>query len=81
MCKIIDEILQTDTYYKGTKHYYSPTVTKADMVNYVNDVYDLDMSIVTISTGRVIDKSLISKYTKQRKDLKTQIQEQKEFWK
>jgi dTDP-4-dehydrorhamnose reductase len=80
MCKIIDEIIQSDKYYLGTKHYYSPTVTKADMVTYVNEVYDLDISVIPISTGGVIDKSLTSKYTKQRKDLKEQIQEQRDFW-
>lgn len=80
MAKIIKEIIETDNYYKGTKHYYSPTVTKADMVNYVNEVYDLDMTVNAISTGRIIDKSLTSKYTEQRKDLKEQIQEQKDFW-
>ena len=74
MCKIIDEIITSDTYYKGTKHYYAPTVTKADMVEYVNDVYELGITVNSI------DKSLASKYTECRKDLRVQIQEQKDFW-
>ena len=47
---------------------------------YINDVYELGMTVNAISTGRVIDKSLTSKYTKSRKNVKQQIQEQREFW-
>ena len=81
MCKIIDEIIKSDTYFKGTKHYYSPTVSKADMVNYVNEIYDLGITVNSMSAGDgVVDKSLRSRYTESRKDLKEQIKEQMDFW-
>lgn len=80
MCKIIHEIIESNSYYKGTKHYYSPIVTKADMIKYVNEVYDLNIKINVIDTGTIINKTLLSKYTKERKDLKEQIKEQKNFW-
>lgn len=80
MCKIIEEMINNGAYYKGTRHYYSPTVTKFDMINYVNEVYGLGITVNSVSTGVVIDKSLNSKYTVCRKDLREQIKEQKYFW-
>ena len=42
----IKKTVKSDTYFKGTKHYYSPTVSKADMVNYVNEIYRIYSGLV-----------------------------------
>ena len=51
------------------------------MVNYVNEIYNLGITVNSMSTGDgVVDKSLRSRYTESRKDLKEQIKEQMDFW-
>lgn len=81
MCKIINEMIKSGTYFKGTKHYYSPTVSKADMINYINEVYNLGITVNSMSVGNgIVNKSLRSRYTESRKDLKEQIKEQMDFW-
>jgi dTDP-4-dehydrorhamnose reductase len=81
MCEIINEIIGSNGYWWGVRHYYSPTITKSDMVTYVNEVYDLGITVNSMSVGGIVDKTLVSKYvTKPRPNLKTQIENQKHFW-
>ena len=80
MSKIINHIIETDGFWGGVRHFYSPSVSKADMVEYINDVYDLSITVERVG-GDVVDKTLTSKYRDvSEPNLKLQIQEQKDFW-
>lgn len=78
LAKIICEMIKNNTYWKGVRHIFSPnTVSKCDLCRYINDIYQLNITIrskdtpcknMTLST--VYDISYIIP------DIKTQIEEQ-----
>ena len=59
---IIEKIINTNTFWKGVRHIFSPNiVSKYDLCNYINDIYNLNISIVKYET-KIINKSLNTCY-------------------
>lgn len=67
--RAIDRILSTDLYYEGIFHIFSPdTISKKDLLEIFNNVYNLGLRIKTVDAGQKIDRTLSSKY-----DISSQI--------
>ena len=63
LSKIIHKIIQKNKYWKGTRHIYSPdTVSKFELCQLVNQIYDLNMDVVQFELPEKIDRSLSSIY-------------------
>jgi len=75
---IIDEIENIES--QRLRHVYSNRVSKFDVLNVINDEFDLGMSIKVASIG-LIDRSLstIFEDNKIRKNLRNQVQELRDF--
>jgi len=71
LSKLINNIIKSSSFWEGTKHVFSPdTVSKYELVNMINDIYDLNITInekitevdcyrnLSTSLDSVIDKSL-----------------------
>jgi dTDP-4-dehydrorhamnose reductase len=81
-CKIIDIIISTQQFWKGARHVYSPTVkSKSELVEYINDVYTLNLNINPIKASVCVDKTLTSTYPLiwNIPELEDQIREQSKF--
>lgn len=63
LAKIIKEIIDKNIFWKGIRHIFSPnTVTKYDLVFFINQIYNLNIKIHKSDTVNKIDKSLNSIY-------------------
>lgn len=72
---IINKIINEKLFWKGVRHIYSPNiVSKYDLCNYINEIYNLNITINKLST-ETINKTLVSVYTPlfEIQDIKTQI--------
>ena len=86
LAKVIEQIVTGPVPYMGTKHIFSPEpVNKYELLNIVNDVYDLNIDIKSVEADEVIDRTLSSIWENNPSDeysiptIKEQIKEMKEF--
>lgn len=80
LCKIIKSMIEKRAYYSGIRHFYSPKVyTKYEMLNMINEIFQLNVNIEKYIHSQPINKSLKSNYdtceTYNIPDLKVQIKE------
>jgi dTDP-4-dehydrorhamnose reductase len=62
LAKQIRSIIETNSYWKGVRHYYSPdTVSKHQLVSDINEIYELNND-VTPAMSSYCDRSLTTKY-------------------
>lgn len=62
LAKIIYKVIKDDLYWEGTRHIFSPkSVSKFELVSIINEVYDLNITVVPFETEKV-DKTLITIY-------------------
>ena len=80
LSKHISDIIKTNSYWKGVKHYFSPdTVSKYQLVSYINEIYELGNEVVPIMSN-YCDRSLTTKYISSVKtSIKNQILELKNY--
>jgi dTDP-4-dehydrorhamnose reductase len=80
LSKQICNIIQTNSYWKGIRHYHSPDiVSKYELVSYINEIYKLGINIIP-KMEKYCDRSLSSKYESPIKTtIKDQILELKEY--
>lgn len=58
---LIDYIIQNNLFWKGNRHILSPNdVSKYELVSYINDIYQLGITITPIESGQQCDKTLRS---------------------
>ena len=81
LSKLIDEIIQNNLYWHGTKHVFSPdVVTKYQLVNMINDIYDLNITINKKETISKCHRNLSTSSTPMiKKRLYEQLRELKNF--
>ena len=86
LAKVIEQIVTGTIPYMGIKHIFSPEpVNKYELLNIVNDVYDLNIDIKSVEADEVIDRTLSSVWENNPSDeynipsIKEQIKEMKEF--
>lgn len=80
VAKYIEKMIETNSYWKGIKHLHSnETVSKYQLANYVNEIYELDIKITPIDLEMTVNKTLSSIYDNVviNKSIKEQIIEQK----
>lgn len=58
LAKGIEQIIANKSYWHGIRHYFSETVTKAQLVRDIAEVYDLDIQIIDCEGDVGIDRTL-----------------------
>ncbi len=62
-CKIVDYMINNNLYWKGVRHIFSPDiVSKCELIELINDEYNLNIKINKHETETKVDKTLVSKY-------------------
>jgi len=86
LAKVIEQLVTHDVTFMGIKHIFSPEpVNKYELLNIVNDVYDLNIDIKAVEADGVIDRTLSSIWESNPPveynipSIREQIQEMKEF--
>ena len=81
LAEIISDIIENSTWWLGVKHIYSPSVNKFQLVQMINEIYELNIKINEVTNGVTVNRTLSSAYGEEVQDnLFKQIVEQKEFW-
>jgi dTDP-4-dehydrorhamnose reductase len=63
LAKIINQIIDKDMYWNGVRHIFSPNiVSKFQLANIINDIYNLNINIKKFITDCNIDKTLSTIY-------------------
>lgn len=80
LSKHILNIIQNNSYWKGTRHYFSPDiVSKYQLVSYINEIYELNNEVIPVRSY-YCDRSLSTKYNSPvNSSIKEQILELKNF--
>ena len=81
LCKLIQNLIKTNNFWTGVRHIYSPdTLSKFDLVNLINEIYQLNITITKTETPKKCYRNLSSSYESPIKtNLKEQIIEMKNF--
>ncbi len=81
LSKYIDKMIETDNIWEGVRHLFSPnTVSKFELVDMINKIYDLKISIKEKETIEICHRNLTTIHDlKITKDLFEQIVELKKF--
>ncbi len=79
--KICEEIINTNNYWIGTKHFHSDTVNKKELVEMISKEYDLNITVIATETPVKCDRSMSSIHNTgiSVPSLSEQIKEMKEF--
>ena len=83
LAKIIEKIISNNSYWMGVKHIHSPnSVSKLELLNIVNNVFNLNIKISPLTTSKSINRTLksihdISNYNIPK--IEDQIKEMKSF--
>ena len=56
--KICEEIINTNNYWVGIKHFHSNTVNKKELVEMISDEYDLNITVTATETPVKCDRSM-----------------------
>jgi dTDP-4-dehydrorhamnose reductase len=81
-CKIIEKIINQNLFWLGIKHIYSPTPkSKYDLINIINQIFNLNIDIIPVETKDTSNKTLLSIYDNifEIPELYNQIKELKDF--
>ena len=63
LAKIINKIIDTNNYWQGVRHIFSPTiVSKYELCLIINKVYNLNIVIKEFTSEKIINKSLFTNY-------------------
>ncbi len=63
LAKIINKIIGENMWWNGIRHIFSPTsVTKYELVNMINNTYELNNTIETLETENAVNKTLNTIY-------------------
>jgi len=63
LAKIINNMIDENIWWSGVRHIYSPTsVTKYELVQMINDIYNLNNTVEPLETDNPINKTLASIY-------------------
>ena len=62
LAKIIHKMIKQNYYWAGVRHIFSPNiVSKYELANMINEIWDLNISINKFETD-IVNKTLITKY-------------------
>lgn len=64
-CKIIDKIIESNLFWNGVRHIYSPTPkSKYELACIISDTFNLDIEITALNSDEPSNKTLNSKHDK-----------------
>jgi dTDP-4-dehydrorhamnose reductase len=64
-CKIIDKIIESNLFWNGVRHIYSPTPkSKYELACIISDTFNLDIEIKSLNSDEPSNKTLKSKHDK-----------------
>ena len=55
-------MVERELYWKGVSHIFSNIVSKYDLLQYINKIYNLNITVDSIKCDQEIDKTLASKH-------------------
>lgn len=61
-CSIIKQIIEKNLYWEGVRHIYSDIVSKYELVELINKIFNFDIKINKFDTKQNINKTLASNY-------------------
>ena len=81
VAKVIDQMIKDNNFWIGVRHVFSNKVDKYELVDTVNEIYNLNIKINKKTSGNYCDRSMSSNYSNNFNipSLKNQIQEMKDF--
>lgn len=81
VAKVIDQIIKENNFWIGVRHIFSNKINKYELLNIVNQIYNLNIKVNKKTSGNYCDRSMSSKFSNNFNipDLKKQIQEMKDF--
>jgi len=81
LAKCIEEIMDSNLFWDGVRHYFSESVTKGQLVRYIVEVYDTGSHVKDFDAKTPVNRTLSSDYNlfKEPPTLLRQIREQKEW--
>jgi dTDP-4-dehydrorhamnose reductase len=81
LAKCIEEIMVNNLFWDGVRHYFSESVTKAQLVRYIVEVYNTGSHVENFNAEKSINRTLSSDYNlfKEPPTILRQIREQKEW--
>ena len=82
LAKAIEQIITNKSYWRGVRHYFSETVTKAQLVRDIAEVYGLDIRVTDCEANIGVDRTLGTIYkdtSVKAPSIISQIKEQKDF--
>lgn len=62
MGKVVEKIIKHHMFWFGTKHFYSNSLNKFELVSIINNIYDLNIKIKPVQDSCSIDRTLNSLY-------------------
>jgi dTDP-4-dehydrorhamnose reductase len=63
LAKLIDKIIKDDAYWNGIRHVFSPdSVTKYELINMINEVYNLNITVNKKMTNNKCHRNLQTQY-------------------
>jgi dTDP-4-dehydrorhamnose reductase len=82
--KIVEQMINQNIFWKGVRHLLSPrTVSKYELCNMINEIFELNIKINNHETTNIVDKSLVTIYDENNifniPDLNEQILDLKKF--
>lgn len=82
--KLIKNIMfEPKLQYLGTRHFYSNSISKFELISIINDVYSLEIDVVPHEDKQAVNRTLTSIYEngKMKASIEDQVREQMLFWK
>ena len=61
LSQILHKMVEKELYWKGVSHIFSNIVSKYDLLQYINKIYNLNITVNSIKCDQEIDKTLASK--------------------
>ena len=58
LAQILDFCVEEDIYWKGVKHIFSNEINKHDLIDVINDIYDLNLLIFPVKAVETKDRTL-----------------------
>jgi dTDP-4-dehydrorhamnose reductase len=89
LAQILHKMVERELYWKGVSHIFSNIVSKYDLLQYINKIYNLNITVNSIKCDQEINKTLASKHITNniinqyvdKVDIYQQIKEQMIFFK
>ena len=81
VAKVIEQMIKTDNFWFGVKHIYSNIVNKYELLQLINEIYNLNIKVNKVKSNNFCDRTMTSVDSLQFSipSLKQQIIEMKEF--